>query len=302
LVDEEGVTVAASNSTAGTVLRRLAMGASAAVLAAVLFGAQPAAATATGHGKSVQATAHRHQSDHDKQAAERASRAAKAKAEAARAKAEHAKAEHAKAEHAKAERAAARKQARQQAAAERRASRAADRAAATAAKTQAAITKALRQAALLAGDGNSDSRNGNKSGGQPASTDKPAVLTSSTGQQLAAAAAASKASTAELASTALRQAAAVGSAFTGSSTSGTATRSVPAGKPVKHAATAKHAQPRTTQAAPPVRLIQVQTPIQLAEAGLSIGIGPLLLLGLVVVGGLATVITGTRRRSPGQHS
>jgi hypothetical protein len=307
LVDEEGVTVAASNSTPGAVLRRLAIGGSAAVLGALLFCVGPAGASTAGHASSAQATAHRHPSSHDKQAAERAvkqaaeraKRAAQAKAKAEHARAEHAKAEHAKGEHAKAEHAKAEHakaehaKARQQAVAERQASQAAAEAATAAAKAQAAVTKALRKAGLPAGGDQPTT---------PASTGKPAVLTASTGQQLAAAASASKANTAKLASSALRQAAAVGSVFNTGNSAPASKQSAPASKPVRHPAAAKHAQPRTTQAAPPARLIQIQTPIRLAEAaGLSLGAGPLVLLGLVVVGGLATVIAGTRRRSSAQR-
>jgi len=292
LVDEEDVTVAASKSTAGAVLRRVAIGGSAAVLGALLFCAGPAGAITDGHASSAQATAHRHPSSHDKHAAERAKRAAQAKAKAEHAKAEHAKAaqakraaqakakaEHAKAEHAKAEHT----KVRQQTVAERQASQAAAEAATAAAKAQAAVTKALRKADLPTG------------GNQPVT---PAVLTSSTGQQLAPAATATKGGTAKLAGAALRQAAAVGSVFTSGNAAPVSKQPAPVSKPARHPAAAKHAQPRTTVAAPPARLIQIQHPIWLAEAaGLSLGAGPMVLLGLVVVGGLATVIAGTRRRS-----
>jgi hypothetical protein len=316
LVDEEDVTVAASKSTAGAVLRRVAIGGSATVLGALLFCAGPAGAITDGHASSAQATAHRHPSSHDKQAAERAAkqaaerakraaqakakaehakaehakaaqakRAAQANAKAEHAKAEHARAEHARAEHAKAEHAKAEHtKARQQAAVERQASQTAAEAATAAAKAQAAVTKALRKADLPTG------------GNQPVTpAGKPAVLTSSTGQQLAPAASATKASTTKLAGTALRQAAAVGSVFTSGNAVPVSKQPAPVSKPARHPAAAK---PRTTVAAPPARLIQIQTPIRLAEAaGLSLGAGPMVLLGLVVVGGLATVIAGTRRRS-----
>ena len=302
--------MAASNSTAGAVLRRLALGGSAAVLAALLFGAQPAAASSAGHGNSAQAVAHQHQSDQDQQAAKRA---AKQAAERAKQAAERAKrleqAKRAQSAHAKAERAAAQQQVELTAAAERQASQAAgkaqvaaDQAQAVADKARAAATKALRKASLPNGSGNNGNGNyGNGSAGdQPATPGKNGVPTGR--KQPVATPSVGKASSTELASTATRQAAAVGSVFVTDNSATSSSQPLPAGKPVQRLVAVKHPQPRTQLAAPPLKVLQVQTPIQLAEAGLSLGAGPLVLLGLVVIGGLATVTAGTRRRSPAKHA
>ena len=110
-----------------------------------------------------------------------------------------------------------------------------------------------------------------------------------------------KSASTELASTAARQANAIGSVFV-SNQAPAGRQSVPASKPVQHLAAVKQVKPRTQLAAPPVKVLQVQAPIQLVQAGLSLGAGPLVLLGLVVIGGLATVIAGTRRRHSPRHS
>src|SRR6185437_10867907 len=154
---------------------------------------------------------------------------------------------------------------------------------------RAAVTKALRQAGLLTGgNGNNGNGNGdNGNGDQPGSTGKSVVPT---GQQQSTGSAA-KAGSSQLTSTGQRQAAAVGSVFVNSGPA--SNQPTPASLPARHPLAAKHAQPRTQLVAPPAQVVRVQNPIQLAEAGLSMGgAGPLVLLGLVGVGGLATVLVG----------
>lgn len=325
--------MAAFNRTAGVVLRRLAVGGSAVALGAALFAAHPAGASTTGHGSSAQAAAHQHQSDQAKQAAERAKQAAKQAAERAkqvaqakRAQAEKAKAEKAKADQAKKAEQAARKQAAEASHAATKAGHAANKAAAktqaaaakaqaaaekaqaeAAAKAQAAVTKALRKAGLLTGNGdNGNTGNGNPGNGDNGSGDQPVTPAGTgksglpTGHKQQPPVSTGKSGNTGPAATTTRQSGPAGSVFVANSALA-GSRSVPVSKPVQHLAVVKQIKPRTPLAVPPAKVLQVQTPIQLVQAGLSIGVGPLVLLGLVVIGGLATVVAGTRRRSTGQH-